>query len=419
MTTPPTPAGWYPDPEQAGQLRYWDGAAWTDHRSPIQEPAAPAAPEPPAAPAAPEPPSFAADSGSHRAPDPEPAPEPEEPRAPEPDPQSLTEQPTTKVPLREWTFEPPPLDPEPTPSWSTEPPSRPQSTPTPQPTSAPHFASTPEPAPRPTQEPPPSASPPPSGPPPVEPPPLPLTDQPTAKVQLRDWSDPTPESAPYADATTSTPPEPPYVDPPAGTEPKGPVDNRKLLMGFGGAVGALLLVLILAAVYAFVIHKPDTVDLSSPSSETSTTTTEEATTTSEETTASETALPPPPAGSATDGPLTFSVMGVETGTTITDSENEFLTKDAQGEYIVVRLTVQNTSPDPGQFLGTFQKLNAAGQQFTIDDEATFYVGGGFVDLPPGAQAVVGLAYDVPPGTVPESVELHADPISPGVVLPVA
>ncbi len=58
---------------------------------------------------------------------------------------------------------------------------------------------------------------------------MPLTDQPTAKVQLRDWSDPTPESAPYADATTPTPPEPQPVEPPAGTEPKVPVDNRKLV----------------------------------------------------------------------------------------------------------------------------------------------------------------------------------------------
>ena len=37
MTTPPTPAGWYPDPERAGDLRYWDGALWTEHRSPAQE----------------------------------------------------------------------------------------------------------------------------------------------------------------------------------------------------------------------------------------------------------------------------------------------------------------------------------------------------------------------------------------------
>ena len=240
-------------------------------------------------------------------------------------------------------------------------------------------------------------------------------------MPLRDWtsetaSEPPRETVPYADATTSTPPEPPAVEPPAGTEPRVPVDNRKLVMGFGGAVAALLLVLVLAAVYAFVIHKPDTVGLTSPTTETTTTTTEE--TATEDATSTE-AAPPPPLAGAVDGPLTFSVTGVESGPTVTDSENEFLTKDAQGEFIVVRLTVQNTSPDPGQFLGTFQKLNAGGQVYTIDDEATFYVGGGFVDIPPGGQVDVGLAYDVPPGTVPESVELHADPMSPGVVLPVA
>ncbi len=30
--TPQTPAGWYPDPHQAGSQRYWDGSAWTEHR---------------------------------------------------------------------------------------------------------------------------------------------------------------------------------------------------------------------------------------------------------------------------------------------------------------------------------------------------------------------------------------------------
>lgn len=39
------PAGWYPDPEQPGQLRYWDGAAWTDHRAPGHQ-TAPTAPAP-------------------------------------------------------------------------------------------------------------------------------------------------------------------------------------------------------------------------------------------------------------------------------------------------------------------------------------------------------------------------------------
>ncbi len=33
--TPNTPAGWYPDPDQAQTQRYWDGSEWTDQRAPL------------------------------------------------------------------------------------------------------------------------------------------------------------------------------------------------------------------------------------------------------------------------------------------------------------------------------------------------------------------------------------------------
>ena len=37
-TPPVVPAGWYQDPENPSGQRYWDGVAWTDHRSPIEPP---------------------------------------------------------------------------------------------------------------------------------------------------------------------------------------------------------------------------------------------------------------------------------------------------------------------------------------------------------------------------------------------
>jgi uncharacterized membrane protein YhaH (DUF805 family) len=43
--TPAVPAAWYPDTEVPGGQRWWDGSAWTEHRTPPAAPAAPAVPQ--------------------------------------------------------------------------------------------------------------------------------------------------------------------------------------------------------------------------------------------------------------------------------------------------------------------------------------------------------------------------------------
>jgi hypothetical protein len=48
MESSQQPAGWYDDPEDGTQLRYWNGSQWTDDRSP-KAGAAPAAAQAPAA----------------------------------------------------------------------------------------------------------------------------------------------------------------------------------------------------------------------------------------------------------------------------------------------------------------------------------------------------------------------------------
>jgi hypothetical protein len=63
---PTTPAGWYADPAGSPQLRWWDGAGWTDHlQSPAQAAqAAPATQTYPAAPAYPSAPAYAYPTGA-------------------------------------------------------------------------------------------------------------------------------------------------------------------------------------------------------------------------------------------------------------------------------------------------------------------------------------------------------------------
>jgi hypothetical protein len=325
VTTPPTPAGWYPDPDGSGGQRYWDGSGWTEHRSPASPEPTPAA-EPPASEqptAVVRRPPTGEHVGSHRAPEPAPTPQPEP-------------GPTAVINLG-------------------------SSVPSEHPTS-------------------------PVMPPPAEPP------------------------------NAGAPLQPPPSD--AGGD-----DRRKLILGFGGACVALLAVLAVVVIYAAFIHKNDTIAISSGPSSTSKsatpTTSSDNGSSSETETASESPTVPSSSGSqASDGGLTFAVTGVETAPSV-KYQDAPVEKTAQGEFLIVHLNVLNSSDQPATYLGTLQKLKAGGTTYSIDDEATFYLNGGLAELNPSDSADVAIAFDVPPGTTPESLEVHGDPVSAGVDVPLS
>ena len=381
MTTPTTPAGWYPDPDGSGEQRYWDGDAWTERPPPAtpsdspgdDEPAATIPPIPPGEPSAFEPPTFQSfetptfeeiASGALSVPEPppvEPEPEVEEALPDTPDseaPSTAAEELTASeadTPADQWPAQPSPSD---------------------------HSPSDQAPA-----------------------------DE-TPRFTPQSFTSRT-EHDESGGHGWGTGPTPGYGAPTgAGASP----GNRRLLVGYLGAVGALLLVLILILLYAFVIRDDET--SSTASSAPTTPSAEPVPSTSSETSAPvETEAAPPVEAGAADGPLTFAVTGSEIRTAVTSTVDRALEKTAVGEFVVIAVDVGNTGPDVQDFVSTLQVLKADGVPFPADDQASQYVGGGVTPVDPGATVQTAIVFDVPVGTVPTSIELHGVPGSPGVELP--
>lgn len=268
-----------------------------------------------------------------------------------------------------------------------------------------------------------------------EPPALPTTPVGPPATPVGGAEDSTPAAKPVEESAsssgfeptnaipTSPPPSspPPFSDAPAGS---AGID-RPLLMRYLAVCGALLAAAVAVGVYAAfftddgssTIHASDDPATSQTSTQANPATTDD--TPTETATDTPTEEPAPTeTGDPTDGAFAYSVHGVEVGTTVTSADAP-VEKTAVGEYVVVHMTVTNVGDAATPFLGTFQKLLAGGTVYSIDDEATFYLGGGMAELNPGDQVDVSVAFDVPPGTTPEAIELHTDPLSPGIQVPLA
>jgi hypothetical protein len=90
----------------------------------------------------------------------------------------------------------------------------------------------------------------------------------------------------------------------------------------------------------------------------------------------------------------------------------------KGEFVAVIITVKNIGGHPETYVAANQKLkDINGETYSPDEAVDATLNDQFSpDINPGYQVEMGSVFDVPPGTVPASVELHDSESSAGVAV---
>ena len=121
---------------------------------------------------------------------------------------------------------------------------------------------------------------------------------------------------------------------------------------------------------------------------------------------------------ARDGKFEFTVASVECGKPSVGT-NEYLTKQAQGQFCLVNVTVKNIGSEAQTFDSSSQYLyDAANSKFSADGTASLYAnpqGSTFLNqINPGNSVSGILVFDVPKDKTPVTAELHDSTFSGGV-----
>lgn len=120
----------------------------------------------------------------------------------------------------------------------------------------------------------------------------------------------------------------------------------------------------------------------------------------------------------TDGKFEFTVKGIECGKT-TIGVSSYLTKDAQGQFCMLNVTIKNTGDAAQSLFSAYQKiLNAESQQYAADDTATMYAAPNgsswYSNINPGNSVEGTIVFDIPKDQTPAIAELHDSMFSSGV-----
>ncbi|WP_309226808.1 MULTISPECIES: DUF4352 domain-containing protein [unclassified Mycolicibacterium] len=121
-----------------------------------------------------------------------------------------------------------------------------------------------------------------------------------------------------------------------------------------------------------------------------------------------------------DGKFEFVVKSVQPGLAEV-GDNPYLARKAQGQFVIVTLSVQNIGDKAQGFSPANQKLfDNQGRSFESDSAAQIALGDSDIpvwdNINPGNTVEVKVIYDMPQGAVPTSIELHDSMFSGGTTV---
>lgn len=120
---------------------------------------------------------------------------------------------------------------------------------------------------------------------------------------------------------------------------------------------------------------------------------------------------------ARDGKFEFTVTAIKRAHTVVDPTNPYANAQARGEFIIVYLTVKDAGDEAQTYFVSNQKLVSAGKQYSASFEASALMSNNTTSqINPGLAIDTSAIFDVPVGTVPDSMELHDSALSRGVIV---